>query len=75
MGFSKTSFPLYRTLFQMFVEQSSTPVQEKPFRWPFFTMRKIKLTISNSRKNSKLPQELLKLTIDNAGLRGNKDTE
>jgi hypothetical protein len=32
MGFSKTSFPLYRTLFQMFAEQSSSPVQEKPFR-------------------------------------------
>jgi hypothetical protein len=38
-------------------------------------MRKIKLTISKSKIYSKLPQELLKLTIDNAGLRGNKDTE
>jgi hypothetical protein len=38
-------------------------------------MRKIKLIISKSKKYSKLPPELLKLTIVTAGRRGNKDME
>jgi hypothetical protein len=38
-------------------------------------MRKIKLTISKSKKYSNTTSRTVKLTIDNAGLRGNKDIE
>jgi hypothetical protein len=76
MDFSETSFfPLTGLYFKCLLSKAQV-LFKRTFRgWPFFTMRKIKLTISKSKIYSKLPQELLKLTIDNAGLTGNKDME